>query len=342
MTTAFPYLGAAPDTIESLPHTRISCWVHCLRDALYATGLRETARALAQPVDFVVERTAEGELLTLYGGLDAGYHHPRFQRGLSARWETSPHEEEHALDLVHRELARGHAVPVSPDLYGMRHSEFYRVPHAGYPHTLLVYGAGPRTALAADCNTRTSSGFTDNRGTVPTDGLRRAMAGAPVLVWDTGPAGDGWAGELHRLLECSVRRMTEPELPEAGLAGLLALPAVLEELEPHPGRAGLLRTRVAGPLQRQVAGDRLLLARVLAEDTTARERGPRAAAAAAECAELTRASCEALVDLARAVFLLSRSWSAETLRLCGRRAAAVHAFDARAAVRMAALAGALR
>ncbi|MCY0937621.1 hypothetical protein [Streptomyces sp. H34-S4] len=342
MTTAFPYLGTGPDAIESLPHTRISCWVHCLRDALYATGLRETARALAQPVDFVVERTAEGELLTLYGGLDAGYHHPRFQRGVSAHWETSPHQEEQALDLVHRELARGHAVPVSPDLRGMRHSEFYRVPYAGYPHTFLVHEAGPRTSLAADRNTRASSGFTDNRGTVPTDELRRGMAGAPVLVWDAGQPEAEWADELHRLLECSVRRMTEPDLPEAGLAGLLALPGVLEELEPHPGRARLLQMRVAGPLQRQVAGDRLLLARVLAEDTTARERGPRTAAAAAECAELTRASCDALVDLARAVFLLSRSWSAETLRMCGRRAERVHELDARAAGRMADLAGSLR
>ncbi|MGW0753283.1 hypothetical protein [Streptomyces sp. NPDC002587] len=342
MTTGFPYLGAGPDAIESLAQTRISCWVHCLRDALYATGLRETARALAQPVDFVIERTPTGELLTVYGGLDADYHHPRFQRGLSARWETSPHHEEQALDLVHRELARGHAVPVSPDLRGMRHSEFYRIPHTGYPHTLLVHEVGPHTARAADRNTRASSGFTDNRGTVPTDELRRGMAGAPVLVWDTGPPDADWADELHRLLECSVQRMTRPGRTEAGLAGLLALPGVLEELQQHPGRARLLRLRVAGPLQRQVAGDRLLLARVLAGDTLLRERGPRTAALAAECADLTRASSDALVDLARAVFLLGRSWSAEALLLCGRRAGQVHALDALAADRMSALAATLR
>ncbi|MER5571370.1 hypothetical protein ABT083_35095 [Streptomyces goshikiensis] len=342
MTTAFAYLGAGPDAIESLPHTRISCWVHCLRDALYARGLRETARALAQPLDFVIERTADGELLTLYGGLDADYHHPRFQRGVSARWETSPHREEQALDLIHRELARGHAVPVSPDPRGMRHSEFYRIPHLGYPHTFLVHEVGPHTTRAADRNTRASSGFTDNRGTVPTDELRRGMTGAPVLVWDAGPPEQDWPDELRRLLEHSVRRMTEPDRPEAGLAGLLALPGVLEGLETHPDRARLLRTSVAGPLQRQVAGDRLLLARVLAADTWTRERGPRTTALAAECAELTRASSDALVDLARAAFLLSRSWSADTLTLCGRRAAQVHDLDARAADRMSALATSLR
>ncbi|OKK14259.1 hypothetical protein AMK16_30900 [Streptomyces sp. CB00455] len=342
MTTPFPYLGTAPDAIESLAHTRISCWVHCLRDALYATGLRETARALAQPVDFVIERTADGELLTLYGGLDADYHHPRFQRGLSAHWETSPDREAQALDLIHRELARGHAVPVSPDLRGMRHSEYYRIPRAGYPHTLLIHELGPHTALAADRNTRASSGFTDNRGAVPTDELRRGMAGAPVLVWDAAAPAADWADELYRLLERSVRRMTRPGMPEAGLAGLLALPGVLEDLEPHPARAQLLRLRVAGPLQRQVAGDRLLLARVLAEDTWLREQGPRATALAADCAELTRASSDALVDLARAVFLLGRSWSADALRLCGRRAHQVHALDVRAADRMSALAAYLR
>lgn len=341
MTTAFPYLGAAPDTIESLPHTRISCWMHCLRDALYAAGVRETAPALAQPVDFVIERTPDGELLTLYGGLDAHYHHPRFQRGVTAHWETSSYHEDQALDLVSRELARGHAVPVSPDMRGMRHSEFYRIAATGYPHTLLVHGVGPHTSLAADRNTRAGSAFTDNRGTVPTAELRRAMAGAPVLVWRAGRPSGEWADELLLLLEHSVHRMTAPGRPESGLAALTALPGVIEATEGLAGRAGLLRTRLAGPLQRQVAGDRLLLARVLDEDTWLREQGPRTTALAHTCAALTRASSDALVDLARAVFLLSRSWSAETLHLCARRAARVHELDARAADRIAALAVAL-
>ncbi|MFD3728469.1 hypothetical protein, partial [Streptomyces sp. NPDC058671] len=145
----FPYLSPSLDAVEDIAHARISCWVHCLRDSLYAVGFRDTAPALAQPVNFAVERTADGELLTLYGGLDTEYHEPRFQRGVTARWETSPDSPEKALDLVGRELARGHAVPVSPDLSGMRHSEFYRVPWFGYPHTFLVHGLGPDTRRAA-------------------------------------------------------------------------------------------------------------------------------------------------------------------------------------------------
>ncbi|MEU1228952.1 hypothetical protein [Streptomyces sp. NPDC005828] len=324
----FPYLSPSLDAVEGIAHARISCWVHCLRDSLYADGFRDTARALAQPLDFAVEHTAEGELLTLYGGLETEYHEPRFQRGVTARWETSPDSPEHALDLVERELARGHAVPVSPDLSGMRHSEFYRVPWFGYPHTFLVHRLGPDTVGAADRNTRRSSGFTDNRGTVPTEELRRGLAGAPVLVWDTGAPVADWADERHALLTRSVRSMTEPQSPHQGLAGLSTLPDVLAGLAEHPSRSSVLRMRVSGPLQRQVAGDRHLLAAVLAQE---------AAPGARETAELLRASSDGFVELARLVFLLGRSWSAETLDLCRERAARLHDVDARAVEGIAAL-----
>ncbi|MEU2078000.1 hypothetical protein [Streptomyces sp. NPDC013489] len=327
-TDDFPYLSPSLDAVEDVAHARISCWVHCLRDSLYAVGFRDTARALAQPVNFAVERTADGDLLTLYGGLDTEYHEPRFQRGVTARWETSPESPENALDLVERELSRGHAVPVSPDLSGMRHSEFYRVPWFGYPHTFLVHGLGPDTVRAADRNTRKSAGFTDNRGTVPAEELRRGLAGAPVLVWDAGTPTADWADERHTLLARSVRNMTEPESPGEGLAGLGTLPEVLAGLEEHPSRSSVLRMRVSGPLQRQVAGDRHLLAAVLDGDT---------APGAREAAELLRASSDGFVELARLVFLLGRSWSVETLGLCAKRAASLHDLDSRAVERLAAL-----
>ncbi|MBX9427615.1 MULTISPECIES: hypothetical protein [Streptomyces] len=327
-TDDFPYLSPSLDAVEGIAHARISCWVHCLRDSLYAVGFRDTARALAQPVNFAVERTADGELLTLYGGLDTEYHEPRFQRGVTARWETSPGSPENALDLVERELARGHAVPVSPDLSGMRHSEFYRVPWFGYPHTFLVHGLGPDALRAADRNTRKSAGFTDNRGTVPAEEVRRGLAGAPVLVWDTGAPSSDWVDERHALLTRSVRNMTEPESPSEGLAGLSTLPDVLAGLEEHPSRSSVLRMRVSGPLQRQVAGDRHLLAAVLDRDD---------APGAREAAELLRASSDGFVELARLVFLLGRSWSAETLGLCVDRAARLHDLDSRAVERIAAL-----
>ncbi|MFD7703714.1 hypothetical protein [Streptomyces caelestis] len=334
---AFPYLSPSLDSVEGLAHSRLSCWVHCLRDSLYAVGFRDAARALAQPLDFAVERTADGELLTLYGGLETDYHAPRFRRGVTARWETSPDGAEHALDLVERELARGHAVPVSPDLSGMRHSEFYRVPFSGYPHTFLVHRLDAGTVWAADRNTRRSSGFTDNRGRVPAEELRRGLAGAPVLVWDTGAPVGEWADERRALLARSVRNLTEPDSPHQGLAGLRTLPDVLAGLEEHPGRSSVLRMRVSGPLQRQVAGDRHLLAAVLARDAAARTGGDRRAAVAAEAAELLRASSDAFVDLARLVFLLSRSWSGPALELCRRRVTRIHDLDARAVERLAAL-----
>ncbi|MFE5220368.1 hypothetical protein ACFRC1_38480 [Streptomyces sp. NPDC056626] len=333
---AFPYLGASLDDVEDLAHSRISCWVHCLRDSLYATGFRDTARALAQPLNFAVERTADGELLTLYGGLDTDYHAPRFQRGVRARWETSPDDEDHAFDVVERELARGHAVPVSPDLRGMRHSEFYRVPFSGYPHTFLVHRLDGDTVWAADRNTRRGSGFTDNRGTVPADELRRGLAGRPVLVWDTGAPAADWAEERHLLLARSVRNLTEPDSPHEGLAGLRTLPDVLAGLEEHPGRSSVLRMRVSGPLQRQVAGDRQLLAAALLRDARVLGGGAHGAAVVAAAA-LLRASSAAFVDLARLVFLLSRSWSAEALDLCRRRVDRIHDLDARAVERLAAL-----
>ncbi|MFJ3906201.1 hypothetical protein [Streptomyces sp. NPDC090025] len=334
---SFPYLSPSLDAVEGYAHARISCWVHCLRDSLYAVGFRDTARALAQPVNFAVERTEDGELLTLYGGLDTAYEAPRFQRGVTARWETSPLDPGRALDLVARELARGHAVPVSPDLSGLRHSEFYRVPWSGYPHTFLVHRLGPDTALAADRNTRRNSGFTDNRGTVPLDELRRGLAGAPVLVWDTGAAHDGWQDERHALLAGSVRNMTEPASPDEGLAGLRTLPDVLAGLAEHPSRSSVLRMRVSGPLQRQVAGDRQLLAAVLGQDLDQRARGGREAVVAAEAAELLHAASDGYAELARLVFLLGRSWSRENLRLCRERAGRVHELDARAVDRLARL-----
>ncbi|MGR6975112.1 hypothetical protein ACU639_37005 [Streptomyces cynarae] len=334
---SFPYLSPSLDSVEGLAHSRISCWVHCLRDSLYAVGFRDAARALAQPLNFAVERTSEGELLTVYGGLDTDYHAPRFQRGVTARWETSPDGAQDALALVERELARGHAVPVSPELSGMRHSEFYRVPFSGYPHTFLVHRLDGDAAWAADRNTRRSSGFTDNRGTVPVEELRRGLTGAPVLVWDTGaPAGD-WVEERQALLARSVRNLTEPASPHEGLAGLRTLPDVLAGLEEHPSRSSVLRMRVSGPLQRQVAGDRHLLAAVLTRDTSQRARDARQTAVAAEAAELLRASSDAFVELARTVFLLSRSWSKEALGLCRRRVARIHDLDARAVERLAAL-----
>lgn len=332
---SFPYLSASLDSVEGLAHSRISCWVHCLRDSLYAAGFRDTARALAQPLNFAVERTADGELLTLYGGLDTDYHAPRFQRGVLARWETSPNSAEHAFDVVERELARGHAVPVSPDLRGMRHSEFYRVPFSGYPHTFLVHRLDGDTAWAADRNTRRGSGFADNRGTVPAEELRRGLAGRPVLVWDTGAPAEDWAAERHALLVRSVRNLTEPKSPHEGLAGLRRLPDVLAGLEEHPARSSVLRMRVSGPLQRQVAGDRQLLAVALLRDVPEQAGGGRRAAV--EAARLLRASSAAFVDLARLVFLLSRSWSAEALELCRRRVAGIHDLDAQAVERLAVL-----
>ncbi|KUN77856.1 hypothetical protein AQJ66_32040 [Streptomyces bungoensis] len=333
---SFPFLSPSLDSVEDLAHSRISCWVHCLRDSLYAVGFRDTVRALAQPLNFAVERTADGELLTLYGGLDTDYHAPRFQRGVSARWETSPDAEDLAFDVLERELARGHAVPVSPDLSGMRHSEFYRVPFSGYAHTFLVHALDRDTVRAADRNTRRRSGFTDNRGTVPAEELRRGLAGRPVLVWDTGTPVADWAEERRRLLARSVANLTEPGSPHEGLAGLRTLPDVVAGLEEHPSRSSVLRMRVSGPLQRQVAGDRHLLAAVLLRDTTSRDGGGRAVAAA-EAAELLRASSDAYVDLARLVFLLSRSWSGEALDLCRSRVARIHDLDARAVERLAAL-----
>ncbi|MFI5642412.1 hypothetical protein ACIA8H_34075 [Streptomyces goshikiensis] len=336
----FPYLGRELDAVEGVAYARLSCWVHCLRDALYATGVRDTARALAQPVNFVVERTPEGELLTLYGGLDTEYHAPRFQRGVTAAWETSPGDPQRpdaALDLVRRELARGHAVPVSPRLAGMRHSEFYRVPYFGYPHTFLVHRLESDVAFVADRNTRKAAAFEDNRGTVPAGELREGMAGAPVLVWDAhGPSAD-WEDELALLLARSVRQMTEPGLPQAGLAGLRALPEVIDEISGLPARRRLLQMRVSGPLQRQVSGDRHLLSRVLAEDPVLRARGPRTAALAARTSVLLQASSDAVLDLARAVFLLAGSWSAETLELCRRRARDLYEADARAVEGLAGL-----
>ncbi|OKI61612.1 hypothetical protein [Streptomyces sp. MJM1172] len=338
--TPFPYLGKELDAVEDVRHPRLSCWVHCLRDALYATGFRDTARALAQPVNFVVERTPEGELLTLYGGLDTDYHAPRFQRGVTARWETSPDDPDRpdaALDLVRRELDRGHAVPVSPRLEGMRHSEFYRVPFFGYPHTFLVHRLEPGVAYVADRNTRKSAAFEDNRGTVPAEELRAGMAGGPVLVWDAHEPRADWESELGLLLDRSVRQMTEPGAPQAGLAGLRALPGVLDELSGLPGRRRLLQMRVSGPLQRQVSGDRHVLARVLAGDRLLRSGGPRTAALAAETAVLLQASSDAVLDLARAVFLLGASWSAETLELCRRRVRELYDADARAVEGLAGL-----
>jgi hypothetical protein len=335
---SIPYLSPSLDTVEGLAHSRISCWVHCLRDSLYAVGFEDTARALAQPVNFAVERTADGELLTLYGGLDTEYQAPRFQRGVTARWETSPSSVERALDLVERELARGHAVPVSPDLSGMRHSEFYRLPWFGYPHTFLVHRLGPDVVGAADRNTRRSSGFTDNRGTIPTQELRQGLAGAPVLVWDTSAPVQSWEDERYTLLVRSVRNMTEPASADEGLPGLRALPDVLAGLEHHPSRSSVLRMRVSGPLQRQVSGDRHLLATVLGQDIALRSRGTREAVIAAEAAELLRASSDEFVELARLVFLLGRSWSAEALDLCQERVRHIHDLDARAMERLAALA----
>ncbi|MFD3728470.1 hypothetical protein [Streptomyces sp. NPDC058671] len=181
---------------------------------------------------------------------------------------------------------------------------------------------------APDRNTRRSAGFTDNRGILPVEELRRGLAGAPVLVWDTGTPSADWADERHALLTRSVRNMTEPASPHEGLAGLSTLPDVLAGLEDHPSRSSILRMRVSGPLQRQVSGDRQLLAAVLDGDTTAGSR---------EAAELLRASSDGFVELARLVFLLGRSWSAETLGLCSERAERLHDLDSRAVERLAAL-----
>jgi hypothetical protein len=95
--------------------------------------------------------------------------------------------------------------------------------------------------------------------------------------------------------------------------------------------------RVSGPLQRQVSGDRHLLARVLAGDGLLRSRGPRTAALAADTADLLQRSSDAVLDLARAVFLLSGSWTAEALELCRRRVRELHAADTRAVEGLAAL-----
>lgn len=340
VVTDFPYLGAELGAVEGIAYPRISCWLHCLRDSLYATGVRDTARMLAQPLNFVVERTPTGELLTIYGGLDTEYEAPRFQRGLTVRWETSPDDPDRpdaALDLVRRELARGHAVPVSPDLSGMRHSEYYRIAAFGYPHTFLVHRLEGDTAFVADRNTRKNSGFEDNRGTIGLAELRAGMAGAPVLVWDAHEPRTDWESELGGLLERSVRQMTEPVEPQAGLAGLLAVPSVIEELAEAQGRRALLRQRVSGPLQRLVSGDRHLLALVLADDALLRARGPRTAALAADTAELLGRSSDAALDLARAVFLLSGDWSAQGLDLCRRRVRELHAVESRVAEGLAGL-----
>ncbi|MCZ0983685.1 hypothetical protein O1L60_43720 [Streptomyces diastatochromogenes] len=147
-------------------------------------------------------------------------------------------------------------------------------------------------------------------------------------MWDTGSPTADWAEERHALLTRSVRNMTEPGSPDEGLAGLGTLPEVLAGVEDHPSRSSVLRMRVSGPLQRQVAGDRHLLAAVLDGDP---------APGAGEAAELLRASSDGFVELARLVFLLGRSWSAETLGLCVERAERLHDLDRRAVERLAAL-----
>ncbi|MCX5205042.1 hypothetical protein OG897_26740 [Streptomyces sp. NBC_00237] len=335
----FPFLGPELDMVEDLPHARLSCWLHCLRDALYAAGHRDTVRALAQALNFVVERDADGNVLTLYGGIDTDYHEPVFQRGLTASWVTMPTDGAAALHRITRELDRGHAVPVSPDLSGMRHSEFYRVPFVGYPHTFLVHRLDDGTAWIADRNDHRRAAFTDHRGTMPAEELRQGMAGGTILVWETAapaPEGTGelagWEAELTALLARSVRQLREPAGPEEGLAGLRALPGVIEELAGSPR---MLRQRVAGPLQRQVAGDRRLLAAVL-EGEAARADSPHASGRDRELARLLRESSDAIMALARTVHLNSRSWSAEAHALCRQHVARIHAWDARTTDLMAA------
>ncbi|GAA3492876.1 hypothetical protein [Streptomyces cremeus] len=335
----FPFLGPELDAVEGLPHARLSCWLHCLRDALYATGRPETVRELAQALNFVVERDADGSVLTLYGGIDTDYHAPVFQRGLMASWVTTPLDGDAALDRIAAELDRGHAVPVSPDLSGMWHSEFYRVPFVGYPHTFLVHRLDGDTAWIADRNDHRRAAFTDHRGTMPVEELRRGMAGAALLVWEPsapvreGPRKlDGWDAELASLLARSVRQMREPTQQEAGLAGLQALPGVIEELADRPR---MLRQRVSGPLQRQVAGDRRLLAAVLDREA-ARADSSYAADRDRELARLLRDSSDAIMALARTVHLHSRSWSHQALAQCRQHVARVHARDEQATDLMAA------
>lgn len=322
---AFPFLGDTLDDLEGISQHRLSCWLHCLRDCLYASGLHDTVRALAQPLDFAVERDADGNVVTLYGGLETDYHNPSFQRGLSASWVAASPAPEAALDRVRAELERGHAVPLSPNLSEMRHSEFYRVPFVGYPHTLIVHSLGRDTAGIADRNSRKSAGFTEHRGTVPLDELRQGMAGAPLLVFDVASPAADWDTELRALLTRSVRRLGEPDGAGRGLAGIKSLPEVIEEVSRHPRH---LHMRVAGPLQRQVAGDRRLLASVLTREAD-EGRSPYAPERDLDLARLLHESSDSFMSLARCVHLNARSWSRAALDRCRMLSSRIYDLDAR-------------
>jgi hypothetical protein len=46
----FPYLSTILDRREGVRGARLSCWVHCLRDAMYGAGIEETLSKLARPM----------------------------------------------------------------------------------------------------------------------------------------------------------------------------------------------------------------------------------------------------------------------------------------------------
>jgi hypothetical protein len=281
----FPFFRPELATIENQPHTRISCWLHGLRDAMYATGVRDTKRRFVQPLDLGVEHPYG--VLSIFGGLDSHYFAPSFSDGLRARW-AEPASADDGLEIVRAQLAAGKAVPACLDFARMPHSRYYRVGTFGIPHTAVIFGIDDAAGIAhlADYHTREGSGFVEFHGTIPIAELRTAMQPCTLLVWDVDDAARterDTAGLIADSAAALERATADP-----------VFPYLREVTERHGGtRSGAVRFRrdLGYNVMRRVAADRLLFAEVIggrADGATVAGALTAAAAAGEEWAQLAR------------------------------------------------------
>ena len=268
----FPFLFKELDKREDIPATRmrLSCWLHCMRDVLYAEGLAHTSPILVKPLYFRIERGTFGHIETIHGGVDSHYFQPTFNCGIHATRHviSDPNRSWHEILEF---LKNGHWPMIDAKWSKVRSSRFYRL-SASPLHTVVLidYDYIKQKVLVADTRSRLTSQDHLPHFWVP---LEYLLAGfelpASWLSYKVVPSKIPWQEEWRTIIEASISGMLAPHHEEAGIAGIhkyadiiRTLPSTLPSNDLRP----ILMSQGWNQITRHIIGDRTVFLRVLMND----------------------------------------------------------------------------
>jgi hypothetical protein len=268
--STFPFLSPELDQKESIPATdgRLSCWLHCFRDVLYAEHVSQVAPLLVQPLYFCLERDTAGFLHTIYGGLDYSYYQPTFNRGVSATRHPIL-DTQTAWKEILSFLEDGHWPMIDAQWSKVRFSRFYRTKKAVL-HTVILAGYNGEQVLLADIRSRLTTSERKPRFWVDAQQLLAGLeAPATWLSYKFEEPRKPWQEEWRSIVEQTLTRMEHPPHEEGGLQGIHSYASYLRSLPTtfnYPEHYPLLVWSGWRQITHHIIADRLMFSKVVQSD----------------------------------------------------------------------------